>query len=237
MKGLPQQVDQHVTSHVHRVRVRSDCKAVRWMRGIAKRLHAAKRRLRTDKRVRREFFANGTEPNRHELWAVKKILAVKRPPGRGRKLSVCVRWVGRWQDEWINVTWLNKAARLEARAMEARIFGLSSANSRSATRPTPSRVQPPRGGRAVAALVGEEEEIRRPRLRRTFRVIEDSDSDDSSDWGGSPLLPARVARRPHCCVSDSDEESSSMSKTPRVACNTVGAVHHLSARGDVAHGS
>ena len=52
------------------------------------------------------------------LWAVDRLVEVKRPGGAGRRLDVLVRWEGAWRDSWRSVTDLTTDMRKRARVME-----------------------------------------------------------------------------------------------------------------------
>ena len=108
------------------------------------------------------------------------ILAVKRQPGRGRKLSVRVRWAGRWPDSWVKVSWLTPELRREARAREAALFGDRSR-------------QPARPARAPT--------------RRCSRLWAAVDSDDSDENDDDVIVAPRRVRRRAAVVGDSDDEA------------------------------
>ena len=69
-------------------------------------------------------FREGRASGRGDRWVLDTILGVERPAGRkGRQLSVQVQWKGSWggrQVEWLPISWLNEAAKREAREMEAK---------------------------------------------------------------------------------------------------------------------
>ena len=161
-------------AHTRRVARRS--KVVAWMNGVTKKRRLDKLRSLRVAKERREAVVAGREAGRGGLWRVAAILAVKRPPGRGRRLKVRVRWVGRGgRDDWVNVTQLNEEAKREARRMEASLYGLPPLPQE---RPAPSRVQPKRG---LGDMEGDEAEVlirphRRMKSRRVVVGDEDSES-------------------------------------------------------------
>lgn len=61
------------------------------------------------------------------MWAVERVLAVRRPAQRwGRQLEVRVRWAGQWgseQTQWVAVRQLNVRAKADARRMEECVLG------------------------------------------------------------------------------------------------------------------
>ena len=186
-------------AHVHRVTERS--KVETWLNGISKRRRELANRNARLKRERAAAIREGRQAGRNGLWRIAAILAVKRPPGRGRKLLIRVRWAGRWSDDWVNITELNGAAKKDARRMEARLFG-----SKAPLRPisAPTRIQPKRGGNSSASQDGDDPAP--PRRRSLRRIIDDSESSDGES-DEELQLPKHVARKRRLVVLDSDEES------------------------------
>ena len=177
------------------------------MNGVAKKRKLEKLRSQRVNRERLDAVRTGNAPGRGGLWRVAAILAVKRPPGRGRQLSVRVRWVGRgWRDDWVNVTQLNDAAKRDARRMEARLYGLP-AGSRAQERPAPTRVQPKRGAGSMEGAEEEEVVMRPPRRkRRTLAVVDDGDSGtDDEDHGIWRPLRRRGGRH-NVVIRDGDDD-------------------------------
>jgi len=91
---------------------------LRWACGIRRGPCAA----RAVNAARAEDVRSGRAAGRGDMWRLESIRDVAIPAKRkGRQLNVQVQWEGRWgeqQREWVPVTWLNAAARKEARALE-----------------------------------------------------------------------------------------------------------------------
>ena len=69
----------------------------------------------------------GRSASRGGMWAVERVLAVRRPARRwGRQLEARVRWARQWgseQTQWVAVRQLNARAKADARRMEERVLG------------------------------------------------------------------------------------------------------------------